>query len=264
MNSRIRTALCAAAVLPLAVVLGGAARGPRSNAAAPGTLPTKACKTKVDAAETGKLPVVTSAADFSCLDEVATKFQTPAATIVQPFVPADPGCSSDVAAHPNATQISVTAYNNAGNLDFDQDFKKKDAIVVAKIVNNSNCPTRGIRLAAHHTYYWVVEHRGRDARLVSADDEVKLGHFSSCKSVGAAAAANESNESVAMLKAKNADPKQGQCDHQHTPGRRHFGMASNDGSSSMFHFASNRRVGQFRDEWVVWMSCSADCCFGDI
>lgn len=250
--------ICAAAALPAALVLGGAAR---ARSGAPGILPTRACRGQVAAAEAGKLPVIQTAEDFSCLDEVVTKYQTLAAPVTQDFVPADPGCSTDAAGHPNATRIIVTAYNNAGNLDFDGDFKRKDGFVVAKIENKTNCATRGIRLAANHTYYWVVEHRGRDARLVSANDQIQLPKFTSCKSEGYGdGAQQETHEHVAMIKARNENPAAGQCDHKHKPGRTHF---SRDGgrSNDLFHTVSFNRAQQLDEGFVLWMTCAADCCY---
>lgn len=261
----IRTTLLAAALPTAVVLLAGATRaatGTRSGGPPP--LSTRACKVPVAAAEPGKLPVVQGSEDFSCIDEVASKFQTPSQTITQAFVPADPGCSTDVAGHPNSTEISVTAFNNSGNMDFDGDFKRKDAVVVAKVVNNTNCATRGIRLAPHHTYYWVVEHRGRDSRLVSANDEIKLGRFTSCKTEGFADAAPRRREHIAMIKAKNADPRQGQCDHKHAPGRTHFAAPSGDAGPSLFHPVHDVRPLQRGEAWVLWMACAADCCYADI
>ena len=169
-----------------ALMVGGAIAALLSSAPldAQANLPTTACRNAVTQAEPNKLPVVKANEQFACLTEVADKFQTAGQTVTQDFIPAAPGCSTDQAGHPNATRISVTAYTNAGNLDFEQDFKRKDGFVVAKIVNNTRCQTRGIKLKPGRTYFWVVENRGTSARLVAADDDIKLQKFTSCGAQG--------------------------------------------------------------------------------
>ena len=262
MNKTIRRTLLAGVPL-LAVAVLAAARNP--NGTPPGSRhpAAKACRGQVGAAASGKLPALQAGEDFSCVADVASRLQSPAETITQAFVPADSGCSSDQRGHPNSTAITVTAFNNSGNLDFNADFRQLDGVIVAQVVNNSNCATRGIRLAPHHTYFWVVEHGGRDARLVSADNEIKLSHFTSCRTEGFPDASGRAAQSVAMIKVKGADPRQAQCDHQRAPGARHFGMPGASGGD-IFHMVSARRPTQRGDSWVLWMGCAADCCYAEI
>ena len=157
----------------------------------------------------------------------------------------------------------MTAYTNAGNLEFEQDFKRKDGFVVAKIVNNTRCETRGIKLKPGRTYFWVVENRGTSARLVAADDDIKLKKFTSCGAQGFPGAGGP-GETVAMLKAKSADPKQGECDHRRTPDRGRLGSAapSVGVKGTPMRFASTSKRQESRG-FVVWITCAQDCCYGE-
>lgn len=247
-------------VAPLALFGARAVSAP-AVAIATMPVPAAACRGAVTPAEPGKLPVVQAGEDFACLNDVATGSQAPATTITHEFVPAAAGCSSDPQNHRNATRISVTAFNNAGNLDFNADFKRKDALVVAKIVNNTNCATRGIALAAHRTYYLVIEHRGTDARLVTTDGEIRLRHFRSCRAEGFPDGTNQPRENLVMLKVKDADLSRGECNHRHTPDGR-LGAAMDSGSP--FRLASLARPSQGGLDLVIWMTCGGDCCFADL
>jgi len=260
-GSTYRIVLAARATL----VAGGAIAGLLCSAPlnAQGNLPTTACRSAVTAAEPNKLPIVKANERFECLTEVAEKFQTAGQTVTQNFIPADPGCSTDQAGHPNATQITVTAYANAGNLDFEQDFKRKDGFVVAKIVNNTRCQTRGIKLKPGRTYFWVVENRGTGGRLVAVDDDIKL-KFTSCGAQGFPGAGGPGG-TVAMLKAKNADPKQGECDHSRTPDRGRLGSTGPivGAKQTPMRFASSSTRRQESRGFVVWITCAQDCCYGE-
>jgi hypothetical protein len=98
---------------------------------------------------------------------------------------------------------------------------------------------------------------------VSADDEIHLNKFTSCKAINQGNDDGQSNpEDKAFLKATTPDPSKGECNHSHKPDDSPFHATAQDSVGSRLRFASQR--GRRPDDPTglsVWVTCSQDCCF---